>query len=312
MRAWWQTLRDSVRRFRDEDLVDAAAALTYYSVLAIFPGLIVLVGLLGVLGSEATIDSALRIADQLGAESAVDAIEEPVTDVVNSSAAAGVALVAGLAVALWSASRYVGAFIRAANRVYRVAEDRPAWKLRPRQLAVTVVIVALLAVVLAGLVLTGPLAEAIGEELGIADAAVTAFSIAKWPVLIALVIAVITLLYRFTPNVRHQGVRWILPAAALATMLWVAASAAFSVYVSNFGSYADTYGSLAGVIVFLVWLWLTNSAVLFGAQFAAELERTAAAAEQATPPGGFAPFALPGGPDDRTARDTGVERTTAG
>jgi membrane protein len=290
MRAWWHTLRDSVRRFRDEDLIDRAAALTYYSVLAIFPGLIVLVALLGVLGSEETVDSVLRIANQLGADSAVDAIEEPITDVVESSTAAGVALVVGLAVALWSASAYVGAFTRAANSVYRVEEDRPAWKLRPRQLVITAVIVALLAVILTGIVLTGPLAEAIGDELGVADAALTAFAIAKWPLLVALVIAVISLLYRFTPNVRHRRLRWILPGAALATFLWVVASIAFSLYVSNFGSYADTYGSLAGVVVFLIWLWLSNCAVVLGAQFAAELERTAAAADRATPPNEFAPF----------------------
>jgi membrane protein len=210
--------------------------------------------------------------------------------VVESSSAAGVALVLGIAGALWSASGYVGAFMRASNRIYGVDEERPFWKLRPLQISITLVMALIVAVVFAGLVLTGPLARAIGEELGVGDAALTAFAIAKWPLLVGMVIGVVALLYRFAPDARHAGIGWILPGAALATALWLAASAGFSLYVANFGSYASTYGGIAGVIVFLIWLWLTNVAILFGAQFAAELERTGRAAEHATPPGEFAPF----------------------
>jgi membrane protein len=161
------------------------------------------------------------------------------------------------------------------------------------QILITLVMTVILALVLIALVVTGPLTRAIGDELGIASAAQTAFAIVKWPVLFVVLVAVIALLYRFSPNARHQGIRWILPGSLVATVLWIVASVGFSLYVSNFGSYGNTYGSLAGVIVFLIWLWLTNVAVLLGAQFAAELERTAMAAGGATPPDDFAPFVDP-------------------
>jgi membrane protein len=293
VRAWWQALRDAAKSFRDRDLMDNAAALTYYSVLSIFPFLIVLVSLLGVFGTQDSIDGLLRIVEDLGSASAVDTLQSPVENIVAKSDTAGVALVLGILVGLWSASGYVGAFMRAANEIYGVDEDRPFYKLRPVQLLMTLVMTLIVAVVLIALVLTGPLVEAVGSELGFGDTAVTIFSIVKWPLLLAIVILVIGLLYRFSPNARHAGLRWILPGSLLATFLWIVASAAFSVYVANFGSYSGTYGSLAGAIVFLVWLWLTNTAIVFGAQFAAELERTGRAAEHATPPGGFAPFVSP-------------------
>jgi membrane protein len=293
VRAWWQALRDAVKAFRARDLTDNAAGLTYYSVLSLFPFLIVLVSLLGVLGTRESIDGLLRIVEDLGSGSAVETLESPISNIVDNSSTAGVALILGLAGGLWSASGYIGAFMRASNEIYGVEEDRPFYKLRPVQLLMTLVMTAIVAVVLIALVLTGPLVGAIGSELGVGDTGVTIFSIVKWPLLFAIVVGVIGLLYRFSPNARHAGMRWILPGSMLATVLWLVASAAFSLYVANFGSYSGTYGSLAGVIVFLVWLWLTNVAILFGAQFAAELERTGAAAERATPPGGFAPFVSP-------------------
>lgn len=281
VRGWWQTLRDALEAFRERDLTDEAAALTYYSVLSIFPGLIVLVSLLGVLGDRETVDGFQRIIDELGPQSAVDAFEGPVEDVVGSSGTAGVALVLGIAGGLFSASGYVGAFMRTSNTIYGVEEERPFWKLRPLQILITLVMALILAAVLIALVLTGPLTDAIGGELGIGDTALTVFEIAKWPILLLIVIGVIGLLYRLSPDTRHVGIRWILPGSALATVLWLVASAAFSLYVANLGSYGDTYGSLAGVIVFLVWLWISNIAVILGAQFAYELERTAAAAGSA-------------------------------
>jgi membrane protein len=293
LRAWWHALRDAVSSFRAKDLNDAAAALTYYSVLSLFPGLIVLVSLLGVFGDEGTIDGFLKIVDQLGSASAVDAVTEPVEEVVRNSSAAGIALVLGIIAGLWSASAYVGAFIRASNQIYGVEEERPFWQLRPLQILITLVMTVILALVLIALVVTGPLTRAIGDELGIASTVQTVFAIVKWPVLFVVLVAVIALLYRFSPNARHEGIRWILPGSVVATVLWIVASVGFSLYVSNFGSYGNTYGSLAGVIVFLIWLWLTNVAVLLGAQFAAELERTAMAAGGATPAGDFAPFVEP-------------------
>lgn len=293
VRAWWHALRDAVKAFRDKNLSDNAAALTYYSVLSLFPFLIVLVSLLGVLGSDESIDGLLRIVDQLGSGSAVDTLRSPIENIVHSSQSAGLALVLGIAAGLWSASGYIGAFMRASNEVYEVVEDRPFYKLRPLQLLVTLVMTVVVALVLILLVLTGPLATAIGDELGIGDTAQTIYSIAKWPVLFAIVVIVIGLLYRVSPNAKHVGLRWILPGSLLATTLWLIASAAFSFYVSNFGAYSGTYGSLAGVIVFLVWLWITNQAIILGAQFGAELERTGAAAGQADAPERFAPFVSP-------------------
>jgi membrane protein len=284
-RAWWHALRDAAKSFQAKSLTDAAAALTYYSVLSIFPGLIVLVSLLGVVGSEGSIDGLLRIAEDLGSSSAVDTLRTPIENIVHQSGGAGLALLLGVAAALWSASGYIGAFMRASNRIYDVEEERPFYKLRPLQLLMTLVMTTVVALVLIGLVLTGPLATAIGEEIGLGDAALTAWSIAKWPLLFVVVVMIIGLLYRFSPNARHEGLRWILPGSVVATVLWLVASAGFSLYVANFGSYSSTYGSLAGGIVLLLWLWLTNVAVVFGAQFAAELERTANAAREPAPPG---------------------------
>ena len=276
-RAWWHALRDAAWQFRERGLTDNAAALTYYSVLSIFPFLIVLVSLLGILGSEESIDGLLRVTEELGSSSAVDTVRPVIENIVRDSPEAGIGLVLGILVGLWAASGYVGAFIRASNEIHDVDEDRPFWKLRPLQILLTLVICLILALVLIALVLTGPLATAVANEIGLADAARTAFEIAKWTILFAVVAIVIGLLYRFSPDVEHQGIRWVLPASALTTVLWLIGSAAFSLYVSNFGSYANTYGSLAGVIVFLVWIWITNIAVVFGAQFDRELERTAAA-----------------------------------
>ncbi len=286
VRAWWHALRDAAKSFHSENRTDNAAGLTYYSVLSIFPGLIIVVSLLGVLGSQDSIEGLLRIAEDLGSSSAVDTLRGPIENIVEHSGEAGVALVIGLVAALWSASGYVGAFIRAANEIYGVEEDRPFWKLRPRQLVITVVMTVAVAVILTALVVSGPLATAIGDEIGLGDTALTVWSIAKWPLLFLGVVAVIGLLYRYSPNAEHEGARWILPGSLAATVLWLVASAGFSFYVSNFGSYSGTYGSLAGGVVLLLWLWLTNVAVVFGAQFAAELERTANAAREQVPPGG--------------------------
>lgn len=296
-RAWWHALRDAGKSFQSRSLTDNAAALTYYSVLSIFPGLIVCVSLLGVFGSQSSIDGLLRIADDLGSSSAVDTLRSPIENVVNNSGDAGIALIIGIVAALWSASGYIGAFMRAANEIYAVEEGRPFYELRPLQLLMTFVITVAVALILTSLILTGPLATAIGNELGLGDAALAAWSIAKWPLLFGAVVFVIALLYRYSPNARHEGLRWILPGSLVATALWLLASAGFSFYVSNFGSYASTYGSLAGGVVLLLWLWLTNVAVVFGAQFAAELERTANAARAPAPPGEPVPI----DPADREA-----------
>ena len=286
MRAWWHALRDAGKSFREKDLTDDAAALTYYSVLSLFPGLIVVVSLLGVLGTQDSIDGLLRIAEDLGSSSAVDTLRSPIENIVRHSNEAGLALILGVLAALWSASGYIGAFTRTSNEIYGVEEDRPFYKNRPRQLAITVFMTLAVAVILTALFVTGPLATAIGDEIGLGDATLTAWSILKWPLLFFAVVCVIGVLYRYSPNVEHEGARWILPGSLVATVLWIVASAGFSLYVANFGSYSNTYGSLAGGIVLLLWLWLTNVAVVFGAVFASELEATANAAREQAPPGG--------------------------
>ncbi|KQY59846.1 ribonuclease BN [Aeromicrobium sp. Root495] len=272
-RSWTYVVRKTVREFSQDQCTDLAAALTYYAVLALFPALVALVSLLGVFGQgPKTVDSLLAIVDQVGPSSAVDTLQ-PTIERLSSAQGAGLALVLGLLGALWSASGYVGAFGRAMNRVYEIDEGRPIWKLRPVQLLVTLVSLLLVAVAAASLVLTGPVAEAVGDQVGLGSTAILVWDVAKWPVLLAVVVVIVAILYYATPNVKQPKFRWISVGALFAIVVWILASAAFGLYVAMFSSYDQTYGSLAGVIVFLLWLWLTNLALLFGAELDAELER---------------------------------------
>jgi membrane protein len=273
-RSWWAVIKRTIREFQDDNLSDWAAALTYYAVLALFPGLIVLVALLGLLGQyPQTFNSLLEIVERVGPSSAVDTFRGPIETVIQEKSTAGALLGFGLLAALWSASGYVGAFMRAMNAIYEVEEGRPFWKLRPLQVAVTLVMVLLLALVAIALVLTGPLADAVGGVIGLGDTALQVWSIAKWPVLLMVVMGMFALLYYVAPNVRQPSFRWISPGGVFAVLLWIAASALFALYVTNFASYNKTYGSLGGIVVFLVWLWISNIALLLGAELDAELER---------------------------------------
>jgi membrane protein len=273
-RGWWAVLKRTVKEFKDDDLTDWAAALTYYTVLSIFPALIALVSILGLAGQNPqTTNALLDIIDQIGPSSAVDTFKGPIESLITNKSGAGVALVIGLAVALWSASSYVGAFMRASNAIYEREEGRPFWKLRPVQLVVTLVMVVLLALVGIAVVVTGPLASAIADPIGLGDTAVTVWNIAKWPVLLGVVMLMLAILYYWTPNVKPPKFKWITPGSVVAVVIWIIASAAFAVYVANFGSYSKTYGSLAGVVIGLIWLWISNIAVLFGQELNAELER---------------------------------------
>jgi membrane protein len=273
-RSWWGIVRRTVVEFKEDDCTDWAAALTYYGVLSMFPALIALTSLVGLLGDpRKTTDALLGIVDSLGPATAVETFAEPVRQVASQQDTAGLLLVVGLLGALWSASGYVGAFSRAANAIYEVEEGRPFWKLRPLQILVTLVCVLLLALVALSLVVTGPLAEAVGEAVGLGGAVVTLWDYLKWPVLALVVSTIFSLLYYATPNVRQPRFRWFTLGGFVALLVWVLASALFALYVANFGSYNKTYGSLGAVVIFLVWLWLSNVAVLFGAEFNAELER---------------------------------------
>jgi membrane protein len=271
--SWLYVARRTVREFSDDQCTDLAAALTYYSVLAMFPAAIAILSLVGLVGQgPSTVDTLLQILRDIGAASAADTLEPTLTQ-LSSTPNSGLALILGLAAALWSASGYVGAFGRGMNRIYEIDEGRPIWKLRPAMLLVTVITVVLTALVALSLVLTGPAAQAVGDAIGLGSTVVTIWNIAKWPVMLAVVVLIVALLYYATPNVRQPKFRWISIGAVVAILTWVIASAAFGFYVANLASYNKTYGSLAGVIVFLLWLWITNLALLFGAELDAELER---------------------------------------
>jgi membrane protein len=266
-------LRRTAREFRQDQCQDVAAALTYYAVLSLFPALVVVVSLLGVFGQgKRTTDAVMEIAADLVPTSAVDVMRQPIQQLVESPSA-GFALVAGLLGAVWSASGYVGAFGRAMNRIYEIEEGRPAWKLRPLQLLLTLAGLIMVAAVGFMLAVSGPVAAAIGDAIGAGELAETLWSVLRWPAILVFVIVAVAILYYVTPNVQQPKFRWISVGAAVAILTWIVASVLFGIYAANFGSYNKTYGALAGVIVFLLWLWITNLALLFGAELDAELER---------------------------------------
>jgi YihY family inner membrane protein len=274
--SWWAAVKRTFKEFRIDNLSDWAAALTYYSVLSIFPALLVLISLIDLTG-QSTIPALLANLDQVAPGSVNDILRDAITNLQRTQGSAGIVALVGLAAALWSASAYVAAFMRASNAIYDVPEGRPVWKTVPFRLGVTVLVMLLLAVSAFAVVATGGLADRIGRLLGIGKAAVTAWDIAKWPVLLLLVSFMFALLYWASPNAK-QGFRWVTPGGILAVVVWVVASVAFALYVANFSSYNKTYGSLAGVIIFLVWLWISNIAILLGAELNAELERSRAIA----------------------------------
>ncbi len=270
---WKYVSKKTFREFMDDQCTDLAAALTYYAVLSLFPALLAMVSLLGLVGqAERTTDALLGIVDDLAPGTAVDTLQ-PVVESLTQTNTAGLAFIVGVGGALWSASGYVGAFGRTMNRIYEIPEGRPFWKLRPLQIVITLLAVILISLVALGLVISGPVAESIGRAIGIGSTAVTAWQFLKWPVLVAVVVLVIAILYYATPNVKQPKFRWITPGSVIAVLVWAGASVVFAFYVANFGSYNKTYGALAGVIVFLLWLWITNLALLFGAEVNAEIER---------------------------------------
>lgn len=269
----WFALRKTVREFSTDQCTDLAAALTYYAVLSVFPALVVVVSLLGVFGQgKTTTDAILQIVGEVGPSSGVDVLRSPIEQLVQSPTA-GLTLVIGIVGAVWSASGYIGAFGRAMNRIYEIDEGRPVWKLRPLQLVLTLVGLVVVAMAAFLLAVSGPLAEAVGDTIGIGSAAVTTWNIARWPALLLLVVLAVAILYYVTPNIEQPRFRWVSVGAAAAIVVWVVASLGFGLYVANFGSYDKTYGTLAGVVVFLLWLWITNLALLFGAELDSELER---------------------------------------
>jgi membrane protein len=269
--SWAAAAKRSVKEFKEDNLQDWAAALTYYGILSIFPGLLVLVSLLGLLGKSAT-QPVITGLTKAAPGSVRQVVLTAMTHLQHSHAAAGILAAVGIAVGLWSASGYVAGFMRASNVIYDVPEGRPVWKTVPVRLAVTLVMLVLLVASALIVVVTGTLASKVGHALGVGSAAVTAWNIAKWPVLLIIVSVMFAILYWASPNARH-GFRLVSPGSVLAVVLWLIASGLFALYVAHFGSYNKVYGSLAAVIIFLIWMWISNTAVLIGAEFNAELER---------------------------------------
>ncbi len=268
------TLKRTLREFQEDNVTDWAAALTYYGVLSLFPALIALVSIVGLVFDPKEITRVLtETVTAIGPQSAADTFRAPIEGITSSSGKTGIMLVVGLLAALWSASGYVGAFMRASNVMYEVDEGREVYKLRPLQMVVTLAMILLLAVGAVAVVVSGPLARALGDAIGLGDTAITVWSWAKWPLLAGLVMLMLSVLYYAAPNAKLRSFRFITAGGVTAVVIWVVASAAFALYVSNFGSYDKTYGTLAGVVLFLVWLWISNVAILLGNQLNAERER---------------------------------------
>ncbi len=271
----WPTFKRAAVEFQQDEMTDSAAALTYYGLLSLFPALIALVSIVGLFADpERTTQSLTDIVTDIGPDTAVDTFQGPIDSITANRGAAGVLFFVGLATAIWSASGYVGAFMRAANVAWEAEEGRPFKKLRPLQLAVTLTMVLLLALVALALVMTGPIVRAVGREIGIGSTATDIWDIAKWPVLVLVLLLMVGVLYYAAPNVRLPRFRWITLGSVFALVSWVVASGAFAFYVANFGSYDKTYGTLGGLITMLVWLWISNLALLFGLELDAERERS--------------------------------------
>jgi membrane protein len=272
-RSWFEVLKRTVKEFNNDNLSDWAAALTYYGVLSIFPGILVLLSLSGLLLTDTTQDAVLKNTQELFPGSIAGPLTGAIKELKKGSHAAGLLAIVGLLGAVWTASGYVGAFIRAANAIYDVPEGRPIWKVLPIRLGITVAVGTLVALAALSIVFTGRFAEQAGGWVGLSKQSVEVFDIAKWPALLVVVLLILAILYWASPNARQHGFRWITPGGALAVVIWLVASGGFAFYVSNFGSYNKTYGTLGGIIAFLVWLWISNIAILLGAEFDAELER---------------------------------------
>jgi membrane protein len=267
-------LKRTVAEYREDNMMDWAAALTYYGLLSLFPALIALVSLVGLFGDPQSItDQVTQIVSDIGPSSAADTFSGPIESITQNRGASGVLFVVGLLVALWSASGYVGAFSRASNIAWETPEGRSFFKLRPLQILVTVVMVITLAVVAVALILTGPIVQAVGDAVGLGDTAITVWEVAKWPVLLAVMVLMFSVLYYAAPNVNQPGFKWITPGSLFAVLVWIIVSAAFAFYVANFGSYDKTYGTLGGLVSLLVWMWITNLALLFGVELNSERER---------------------------------------
>ena len=267
-------LRRTVREFRDDDMTDWAAALTYYGLLSVFPALIAFVSIFGLFADpKETTQTLTEIVTDIGPESSADTFSGPIESLTSHREAAGILLVAGILIALYSASGYIGAYTRAMNVIYETPEGRPFWKLKPLQILIALAMVVGLMLIAVSIALTGPVVEAVADAAGIGDTPLAIWNIAKWPVVAGFFALLLAFLNYTTPNAKLRGYRWVTPGSIFALVIWIAASALFALYVANFGSYDKTYGTLGGVVSLLIWIWITNVAILLGAELNSELER---------------------------------------
>jgi membrane protein len=265
--------RRALQEFGKDQVTDVAAGLTYFAVLALFPALLAIVSLLSLVNQDSNVtEQLLALFSSIAPEDTVKTLEGPIED-LTATPAAGLGFVVGLLGAIWSASGFVGAFSRGMNRIYGVKEGRSYLKFQPVILLVTVISLVTLTAMALILVLSGDVAEAVGNLIGLGDTALLVWNIAKWPVLAVLAMLIIAMLYYSTPNVKQHKFRWLTVGSGTALIVWTAATLGFFFYVSNFGNYDRTYGTLGGVIVFLLWLYLSNMAILYGAEVDSEIER---------------------------------------
>ncbi len=283
-------VKRALGEFKHDHLTDLAAGLTYYGVLSIVPALIVLVAILGLLGRDTT-SQVMGQVQTIAPGSSAQLVGTLIAQAQSDKRGAGLGAVLGILIALWSASGYIAGFMRASNVIYDIGEGRPIWKTLPIRIGVTVLAVVVMVLGAVIVVVSGPVAEQIGNVIGAGNTAVTVWNILKWPVLILLVSVLLAVLFWASPNAKQAGIKWVSPGGVIAVLLWLVISALFAVYVTHFSSYNKTYGSLAGIVIFLVWLWLTNLAILMGAEINAELDHGRAIAEGL--PEDVEPFAEP-------------------
>lgn len=271
---WRVILTRTLHEYRINQVNDIAAALTFYTLLATLPATLAALAMLGIFGSaEAVVGDMLEVVAELGGGSVVDALSEPIDQLLNASHA-GLAFATGLVGALWATSGFVGSFGRGMNRIYDVEEGRPFWEMRPTMLLVSAALLVLGATAMACLIVTGPVAEATARVLGLDEGAAVWWDLGKLPLLAAIGVGVMALLYWAAPNVKRRNVRWISVGATGALLAWAITTALFALYVLGFGSYQRAYGVLGGAIAFLLWIWLSQLALIFGAVLDTEVERT--------------------------------------
>ena len=267
-------LRRTVREFREDNMTDWAAALTYYGLLSVFPALIAFVSIVGLVADpKETTQTLTEIVNDIGPESSADTFNGPIESLTSHRKAAGILLVLGFLTAIYSASGYIGAYTRAMNVIYETPEGRPYWKLKPLQILIALAMVVGLMLIALSIALTGPVVEAVADAAGIGDTPLAIWNFAKWPVVAGFFTLLLAFLNYTTPNAKLRGYRWVTPGSLFALVIWIAASALFALYVANFGSYDKTYGTLGGIVSLLVWIWITNVAILLGAELNSERER---------------------------------------